>query len=226
MVRTLPFPQNLTTDTWVRATWEEFLAACDRLLVPSDNHPALDKARCYYDAGWMRIETVGIGSAHGQDNSILAAVVMLYGTLRNIPHIAFTNGSFRKTGERECQPDLAYYVGDGLQRPPKNNQPVDVNEFGAPTLAVEIASTTLNDDLGQKRLLYERLGVREYWVVDVQNALVIAFAVAEGGSRQIQVSQVLPGLAIKTIEEALQQSQTADDTEVNRWLMQQFQAIG
>ncbi|MBW4583318.1 MAG: Uma2 family endonuclease [Tildeniella nuda ZEHNDER 1965/U140] len=226
MVNTLPSPQNLITDTWVRATWEEFLAVCDRLDLPSDDRPALEKARCYYDAGWMRIEAVGIGSAHGQDNSLLAAVVTLYGTLRNIPQIAFTNGSFRKVGERECQPDLAYYIGAGVQRPPKNNQPVDVNAYGAPTLAIEIASTTLNDDLGQKRLLYERLGVQEYWVVDVQNAIVIAFAVAEGGSRQIQVSQVLPGLAMKTVEEALQQSQTADDTEVNRWLMQQFQALG
>lgn len=226
MVNTLPSPQNLIADTWVRATWEEFLAACDRLDLPSDDHPALEKARCYYDAGWMRIEAVGIGSAHGQANSLLAAVVTLYGTLRNIPHIAFTNGSFRKASERECQPDLAYYIRSGVQRPPKNNQPVDVNAYGAPTLAIEIASTTLNDDLGQKRLLYERLGVQEYWVVDVQQAIVIAFAVAEGGSRQIQVSQVLPGLTMKTVEEALQQSQTTDDTEVNRWLMQQFQALG
>lgn len=225
MVNTLPSPQNLITNTWVRATWEEFLAVCDRLSIPANEDFASEKARCYYDAGWMRIETVGTGSAHGQDNSILAAVVTLYGTLRNIPHIAFTNSSFRKAGERECQPDLAYYVGVGVQRPPKNNQPVDVNEYGAPTLAIEIASTTLTDDLGQKRLLYERLGVREYWVVDVQNAIVIAFAVAEGGSRQIQASQVLTGLTIQTIEEALQQSQTADDTEINRWLMQQFQTM-
>jgi len=101
---------------------------------------------------------------------------------------------------------------------------VDIDIYGAPTLAIEISSTTLNDDLGQKRLLYERLGVREYWVVDGQNAIVIAFAVAEGGSRQIQVSQVLPELAINTIEEALRQSQTADDTEINRWLIQQFQS--
>jgi Uma2 family endonuclease len=167
-----------------------------------------------------------LSSLEGQDSSILAAVANLYGTLRNIPHIAFTNASFRKAEERECQPDLAYYIGAGVQRPPRNNQPVDVNLYGAPTLAIEIASTTLNDDLGQKRLLYERLGVREYWVVDVQNAIVLAFAVAEGGSRQIQVSQVLPRLAIGTVEETLKRSLTADDTEVNRWLMQEFQSIG
>ena len=48
--------------------------------------------------------------------------------------------------------------------------------------------------------------MQEYWVVDVQQAIVIAFAVAERGSRQIQVSQVLPGLTMKTVEEALQQA--------------------
>jgi Uma2 family endonuclease len=72
-------------------------------------------------------------------------------------------------------------------------------------------------------LLYERLGVREYWVVDVESAIVIAFAVADGGSRQIQVSQVLPDLAISTIEAALRRSQSEDNTEVNQWLMEQFQ---
>ncbi len=225
MINTLPSPQNLTTDTWVRASWEDFLAISDWLDHSLANRPDLEKARCYYDTGWMRIESMGIGSAHGQDNSTLAALVTLYGTLKNIPHIAFTNSSFRKAGERECQPDLAYYIGSGVQRPPKNNQPVDVDIYGAPTLAIEIASTTLNDDLGQKRLLYERLSVQEYWVVDVQNTLVLAFAVAGGGSRQIQISQMLPGLEIATVEAALRRSQTADDTEVNRWLIQQFQVM-
>lgn len=50
MVSTLAAPQNLVTDAWVKSTWEEFLAACDR--------PEMEKARCYYDAGWMRIETM------------------------------------------------------------------------------------------------------------------------------------------------------------------------
>jgi Uma2 family endonuclease len=214
MVNTLPTPQNLITDTWVSATWEEFLMLSDR--------PDLEEARCYYDAGWMRIETMSIGSAHGQDNSILAAIVVLYGTLKAITYVSFTNTSFRKTGERECQPDLAYYIGSDVQRPTKNNQPVDVNVWGTPTLAIEISSTTLSDDLGQKRLLYERLGVQEYWIVNVEAATVIAFAIADGGSRQIQVSAVLPDLPISVVEEALRRSQTEDDGAVNRWLLQQF----
>jgi len=74
--------------------------------------------------------------------------------------------------------------------------------------------------LGQKRLLYERLGVEEYWVVNVEAATVIAFAIADGGSRQVQMSAVLPGPSISVIEETLRRSQTEDDGAVNRWLLQ------
>lgn len=130
---------NLATDTWTPATWSEFVAVCDRA--------ELEDARCYYDAGWMRIETMAIGSGHGQANSIVAAIVSLYGTLKDIPYISLTNTSFRKTGERECQPDLAYYIGTGVQRPTPTNQAVDVAVWGTPTLAIEISSTTLSDDL-------------------------------------------------------------------------------
>ncbi|MBT9316334.1 Uma2 family endonuclease [Leptothoe spongobia TAU-MAC 1115] len=214
MVSTAPTPSTLVLDTWVKGTWADFLGLID--------HPNTEKARFYYDIGWMRIETMPIGSAHSQSNSLLAAVVSLYGTLKDIKFVSFTNGSFRKQGEQECQPDLAYYIGPELQRPTQNNQPIDIDSFGPPTLAIEISATTLSDDLGQKRLLYERLGVAEYWVVNVEDGTVFAFEVANGGSRQIQVSSVLPGLAIAVIKEALNRSQTDDDGAVNRWLLKQF----
>jgi Uma2 family endonuclease len=218
MVSTLAAPQNLTTDDWVQNTWEGFLEVCAR--------PDLEKARCYYDSGWMRIETMTTGAGHSDDNTLLVQVVSLFGMVKKIRLKGYTNGSFRRTGLRECQPDLAFYIAEEIPNPfpPKTTEPIDVEKYGAPTLAIEISASTLSDDLGKKRLLYERLGVREYWVVDVESAIVTAFAVADGGSRQIQVSQVLPDLAISTIEEALRRSQTEDNTEVNQWLMEQFQS--
>ncbi len=207
--------KNVTTDAWVRAKWSEFL-------ILADNSPD-EKTRFYYDQDVMRMETMPVGSGHSQDNTILTLVVTLYGAVKNIRLKGFTNGSFRKQGVRECQPDLAYYIGTDFPIPPKTSQPIDVDEFGAPHLAIEIASTTLDDDLGRKRLLYERLGVQEYWVVDVESGEVTAFAVSNGGSRQIPVSQVLPELAIATVEQALKQSQTEDDSTIHRWLLQTFQ---
>ena len=219
MVNTLPTSQNLVTDDWVQGTWDKFLELCDR--------PDLEKAKFYYDDGWMRIEIMPTGSGHSQDNTLLSQVVSLFGMFKAVRIKGFRGGSFRRAGLRECQPDLAFYIADEIPDPfpPKTTEPIDVEKFGAPTLAIEISASTLNDDLGKKRLLYERFGVREYWVVDVQSAIVTAFAVADGGSRQIQVSQVLPGLSMGTIEEALQRSQIEDDTEVNRWLMHQFQTV-
>lgn len=214
MVNALPEQPNLVADTWVKADWQDFLALAD--------HPEYEKGRFYYDNGYMRIEMAAVGPIHGRDNSVVARVISLFATLRDIRIVEYTNTSFRKPGVRECQPDSAFYIGANFQLPPRTNSPVNVSEYDPPTLVIEIASTTLNDDLGRKRLLYERLGVREYWVVDVNAGEVIAFEVAEGRSGQIDISQVLPGLAIATIELALKRSQTEDDGAINRWLIEIF----
>jgi Uma2 family endonuclease len=219
MVNTLPVPQTLATDDWVQGTWEEFLVLYNR--------PDLEQAKFYYDNGWMRIETMPTGVGHGQDNALLSLVVSLFGMVKKTRLKTYVGLSLRKEGLKECQPDLAFYIAEDIPDPlpPKTTEPLAVDQYGAPTLAIEISASTLNDDLGKKRLLYEQFGVREYWVVDVESALVIAFAVADGGSRQIEVSRVLPGLSMSTIEEALRRSQTEDDTEVNQWLMEQFQRV-
>jgi Uma2 family endonuclease len=206
--------QNLTTDTWVKASWEDFLTLAD------DSTYA--NGRFYYHQGYLRIEMSPLGPRHGRQNSIISNVVTLFATLKNIRIVEFTNTSFRKAGLDEFQPDLAFYLGSGLRVPPETNSPVDLNEYDPPTLVVEIGASSLSDDLGWKRLLYERAGVQEYWVNDANARRAIAFAIAEGRSGEIQESQVLPGLAIAMLEEALQRSQTQDDGEINRWLLQSF----
>ncbi|MDB9523451.1 Uma2 family endonuclease, partial [Dolichospermum circinale CS-1225] len=109
-----------------------------------------------------------------------------------------------------------------IKFPPLNNSPVNINELAAPTLVVEVAASSISDDLGFKRLLYERLGVKEYWVMNANNNDIIAFEIIDGGSRRIEESKVLPGLQIAIVQEAIQRSLTQDDGEVNRWLLQIF----
>ncbi len=214
MVTMLTDRSQLVTDTWVKATWEEFLIASE--------HSEIEKTRCYYDSGLMRIETMSVGSGHSQDNSLIAQVVSLYAIVNNLRIKSFTNGSFHREGDKECQPDMAFYIGGDIPNPfpPKGTKAVNLDRYGVPTLMIEVASTSLNDDLGRKRLLYERLNVREYWIVDVLGMTILAFEMSDFGSRQIQTSQVLPGLEMSTIEEALRRNQTEDDTEVSQWLMQ------
>jgi Uma2 family endonuclease len=205
---------DLLSDTWVKASWEEFLAYAE-----DDTY---ERGRFYYDRGELRIEMTPLGSGHGQDNSTVYNVVIFFATLKQIRIKGFVNTSLRRVGVAEAQPDISFYIGSDFRIPPKSNSPIDINEFGAPALVIEIAATSLSDDLNRKKLLYERLSVQEYWVVDVKTSKVTAFEISQGNSREIQQSRVLPGLEIAIVEEALRRSQTEDDGQINRWLIQIF----
>ncbi len=216
MSSTLPIIP-LVTDVWIQGSWSDFMGLVDQ------TEPDSNALKFYYNNGWMRIETMPIGSSHCQDNTIVGLLISLYCTLKGIPCKGLTNGSFRAIGQYECQPDLAYYLGDNLRFPARTNSPIDLNEFGPPDLVIEIAGTSLSDNLGQKRLLYEQLNVKEYWIIDVVSISVIAFEIINGGSRQITRSLVLPGLGLEIINEALNRSKSEDDGAISRWLLAEFQ---
>lgn len=66
-------------------------------------------------------------------------------------------------------------------------------------LAIEVADTTLKEDLGWKADLYAQFGVREYWVIDIQSRQVMVHRLqAEGGYGKPEVyaaeQQALPAL--------------------------------
>ncbi len=214
MVNPPPILQTISTETWVETTWEDYLTFAD--------DPTLTSGRFYYDHGYMRIEMSPLGSAHSQDNSIVSTVIVLFATIKNIPIKELTNCSFRKTGTREAQPDIAVYIGENLRRPPHTNAPVNLNQVDPPTLVVEVAASSLEDDANRKQKLYQRLGVQEYWVVDVNATRVMMSALFPKDSLPLRESQVLPGLEISLVEEALQRSQTEDDGAISRWLLATF----
>jgi len=68
--------------------------------------------------------------------------------------------------DTDPEPDLAVVPG----------RPRDYT--GHPTsadLLVEVADSSLNFDTGDKRLLYARAGIREYWVVDVNGRRLLVY---------------------------------------------------
>ena len=205
----------IETDNWITATWNEYLQTID-LIEPHFSHS-------YYQRGQYRIEMDGLGYDYGCNSSIIAFAANLYGIIKNISLSGLINCSYRQTGEKECQPDISYYLAHRSELIPYGTSIVDLNQYPAPDLVIEIATTSLADDTGSKRLLYEDLGVQEYWIVDVKKADIIAFRMLELGSVRITQSQVLPGLELSILVEALTQSRHTNQTEVGQWLMSEFQ---
>ncbi|HEY9672900.1 MAG TPA: Uma2 family endonuclease [Waterburya sp.] len=202
-------------DTWVATTWDEYIRIIE--------NPEYEKAKGYYHNGQMRIEMSPVGNDHASDHTIVIVAVTLYGAIKNIALNGRDNCTYRKPGVNEAQPDASFYIGENADAIPWGTDIIDLSSYPPPTLAIEVAKTSLSDDKGEKRLLYEELGVTEYWIVDVKNIQVIAFAIENSGSRRIPQSQVLPGLKISRLEDAFRRTRQMNHNQVVAWLLAQFQ---
>ena len=223
-----PNPTATSLDEgWLAGSWTDFRQQADR--------PESAAAQCFYHDGWFLIDMSPVGPLHGRDNTLLSAIILLYAMQQGIRVHGYTNTSFQKPGEREAQPDIAFYLGADRRLPPANNAIVDLDQYAPannaivdldqyapPTLVIEIAASSLNADLGFKRLLYEQLGIQEYWVVDSVQSQVMAFGIDQGRSGMIETSAVLPNLSIALVSAALQRSQQESQGETLQWLMQQW----
>jgi Uma2 family endonuclease len=206
----------IPTDLWIKGSWEEYIEAIKNL--PENT------GKSYYYNGYYRLEMTPIGFEHARDHHVVFLGVSLYAILKQIPFQGLHTCSYRKAGIREVQPDVSYYLGEKANLIPNGTSIIDLNQYSPPDLVIEISKSTLNDDLGNKRLLYEELGVSEYWSVSVDNPQIFAFEIIDRGSQRIDISKVLPDLKISVLESALQQARTRDQSQVGRWLMSQFQS--
>jgi Uma2 family endonuclease len=206
---------HVPLDAWLSASWEDFVQVAD--------NPTSAKLKSYYYNGRMRIEPISDGSDHSNDHALIIFAISLFATLRGLPLNAHDGCSYRKPRMQEFQPDASYYVGDNVDAIPWGTRVVDLNQYPIPDLVIEISDTSIADDKGEKRLQYEALGIPEYWIVDVQNLQIIPWAIApDGSSRRIEVSQVLTGLPLTTLSEALRRSRQENQSVVGAWLMEQF----
>lgn len=206
---------QIPINTWLPATWEEFVIIAD--------DPASSKLKGYYYIGRMRFEPMSTGCDHSKDHTIIILSVGLYATMKGIPINGHDGCSYRKVGFDEFQPDASYYIGDNADAIPWGTRVIDLERYPLPNLVVEVSDTSLADDLGEKRLQYEDLGIPEYWIVNVQTMQILAFGIApDGAIRRLRESQVLPGLQLEILEQALQRSRQANQSAITAWLMEQF----
>jgi Uma2 family endonuclease len=206
--------EKLIANTWVEANWDTYISTIES--------PEHEQHQGYYYNGYMRIEDMPTGANHSRYHLLMAFAINLFCTIGGIAINGLDNCSYRKTGIRECQPDLSYYCGERARLAPVGTSIVNLDEQAIPDLVVEISNTTINDDLGAKRLLYEEMGISEYWIVDVQNSQIYAFEMVDRGSKRIDTSLVLPNLSIATLTEALIRSKEIDQAQIGQWLMTEF----
>ncbi|NEQ78007.1 MAG: Uma2 family endonuclease [Okeania sp. SIO2C9] len=168
---------KILTDTWVTATWSEYLQVIENL----DS----EKAKCYYHNQKYRIEMSPLSHKHGRDHAVIMLIVNLFAIFKSIDFNGIDNSTYRKAGLKYAQPDASYYLRKNADVVPPETSIIDLEKYPAPDLVIEVANSYLSDDKGEKRILYENIGVGEYWIVDVQNVQVIAFSVVNGSSKQI-----------------------------------------
>jgi Uma2 family endonuclease len=202
-------------NTWLPATWEEFVTLAD--------DPAFAKLKGYYYLGNMRFEPMSTGSDHSNDHVLIIFAISFFAAYNRIPMTAKDGCSYRKVGVDEFQPDASYYVGENADAIPWGTRVINLEQYPLPDLVIEVSDTSLADDLGAKRFQYEGLRISEYWIVNVQAMQIFAFAVARDGTiRHIRESQVLPGLKLEILEQALQRSRQENQSATTAWLMEQF----
>ncbi len=218
MIDIAPIAPNPTVvpldEGWLAGSWTDFRQQADR--------PESAAAQCFYHDGWFLIDMSPVGPLHARNHSLFSVLVLLCAMQLGVQVDGYTNVSFQKLEKWEAQPDIAFYLGSDRRLPPANNAIVNLDQYESPTLVIEIAASSLNSDLGFKRLLYEQLGIQEYWVVDSVQSQIVAFGIDQGRSGMIETSAVLPNLSIALVSAALQRSQQESQGETLQWLMQQW----
>lgn len=99
--------------------------------------------------------------------------------------------------------DVDEYVPDGMVVCDPNKVKGDSGVYGTPDLVVEILSrSTARYDKGRKKDIYERFGVREYWIVDPLSLSLEQYALENGKFILRDVYHKYPSSTLSNMKEA------------------------
>ncbi len=200
------------------ATWQDYLTI--------GNHPTLDWQKISFYQGWLWVNMGKEGPEHASVSDFITIIFGFWAFLHpDVPLQSYSRCLIEYPETHACAPDLVLYKGENIPRYQAGEpRRIDLRFQRPPDLVGEIADTTLALDLDEQKQLYASLGIPEYWVIDVKGRRVFAFALAEDGRyRAIAQSQVLAGLPIALLEQALERLASQTNTAAANWLLQQLQ---
>jgi Uma2 family endonuclease len=199
------------------ATWQDYLALRD--------DDTLDWQKIAFHQGWLWVDMGTEGPNHSGFSDFITMMFGFWAFLH--PETTFQSYGrclLELPETHACAPDLVLYKGDNIPRwQPKEPRRINFKRDRLPDLVGEIADTSLSLDLDEQKRLYASLGIAEYWVIDVKGRRLFAFGLTEVREYEpIAVSEVLTGLSIDLIEQALDRLETETNTNAANWLMQQL----
>jgi hypothetical protein len=200
------------------ATWQDYVKIRDS----SD----IDWIKISFYKGWLWVDMGHIGLNHARFTDLMTMIFGFWAFLHPDPAIDSFGGCLIDRPETHaCAPDLVLYKGESIPKwQPGEPRRIDLTRDRLPDLVGEVADTTLNIDLDEQKQIYASLGIPEYWVIDVKGRRLFAFGLGVTGVYEtIQVSQVLTGLPIALVEQAIERLATETNTAAANWLMQQLQ---
>lgn len=167
---------------------------------------------------YLTLDAAGALDAYGRTELIDGEIV--YVNAQHRPHARVKSRLFRLIANAldEIGDGSEAIVEGSVAMPPHNVPEPDIAvtreaegdgliPLGSVTLVVEVADTTLAEDLGRKMLTYARDAVPEYWVVDVNGRVIHQMwsPASDGYVERREVAfgaaitaATLPGLTIET----------------------------
>lgn len=125
------------------------------------------------------VMTPPAGHPHGEVGSALQVMLALFVRSRSLGKVYDSSQGFHLPSDDIVEPDHSFVSFERLKAgpPPVKGDFLRV----VPDLIIEVLSkSTRSRDRGEKKAIYERNGVREYWLVDTFGLRITVFASKNG----------------------------------------------
>ncbi len=200
---------------WQTATWQDY----ERLR----DDPSIERVQLFYYNNQLLVENMGWeGILHSEVRELLSAILAIWLVQHSeIKSKILGNCLMEKVGQQAAAPDISIYLGENLpQYQPGESRRIDLDRQRPPNLVIEVADTTLDSDLDQKKQLYAHIGISEYWVIDAQGSQAFIFILRDQDYYRSEFSELISGFNAKLLSQAIDRMKVSSNIVAATWFMQ------